>query len=143
MQCSIQSSKDNSLCRRLCLLLTSDCLDHVRLVAALSARPWVHVLEALKLEFCLGLGWRHLLPDSVVSVDLSIGHSDANGALALRTLIVKVDTNSLEQRRNSSSRARWCSSYEGAENMLNLPVASNLRIVRGGTSQTSHQIGFP
>ena len=124
----------------MCLLFASDCLDHVCLVAALSARPRVHVLEALKLELCLGLGWRHLLLDSVVSVDLSVGHSDANGALALRPLIVKVDTNSLEQRRSSSHRARWCSS---CEDLQNLPVASNLRIVRGGTSQTSRQTGFP
>ena len=124
----------------MCLLFASDCLDHVCLVAALSARPRVHVLEALKLELCLGLGWRHLLLDSVVSVDLSVGHSDANGALALRPLIVKVDTNWLEQRRSSSHRARWCYS---SEDLQNLPVASNLRIVRGGTSQTSRQTGFP
>ena len=94
---SIQSQKNNSLgCSRLCLLFASDCLDHVCLVAALSARPWVHVLEAFKLELCLGFGGRHFLLHSVVGVDLSIGHSDADGALALRSLIVKVDTHSLE-----------------------------------------------
>ena len=71
-------------------------LDHVCFFATLSARPRVYVLEAFKLELCFGLGWRYLLPNGMVGVDLGIGHSNADRALALRPLIVMIDTISLE-----------------------------------------------
>ena len=84
--CREHIKNGNSLLRRLSLLLARDCLDHVCVVAALSTRPRVYVLETFKFELCFGFGWRYLLLHGMVSVDLRIGHSNANRALALRAL---------------------------------------------------------
>lgn len=67
-------------------LFSSFGFNHVGVVTTLSACPWVNILETFELELSLGLDWRVLLSHTVVCMDLRIGHSNTNWALALRSL---------------------------------------------------------
>ena len=59
---------------------------HVSLVSTLGAGARVDILESLELESLDGLLGSVLGAHGVVSVDLSVGHADADGALACGTL---------------------------------------------------------
>ena len=77
-------------------LLDGPGIDHVGVVATLSARPWVNILEAFEFELCFGFDDLVLLPNSVIGMDLRIGHSDSNRALGLRSLMLHVPVTVLQ-----------------------------------------------
>ena len=64
-------------------------VDHVTLLAALSAGARLHILEPLELELSLRILWLDLGGNCAVSVQLSVCHADALGALALGTLLIQ------------------------------------------------------
>ena len=72
----------------LCSLFSCNGFDHVRLIATLRTRSWVNILEPFKLEFLLGFSRLIFLSNGVVSMELRIGHSDSDGTLALRPLVL-------------------------------------------------------
>ena len=54
------------------------CLSHKGLVSTLRARSWLNLLESLKLELLSLLRLSDLTTNSVVCVDLRIGHPNVD-----------------------------------------------------------------
>lgn len=88
-------------------------LDHVSLVATLSARPGLHVLEALQLEELAGFRVRHLLFDGLVGVQLRIGGPDHGRALGHRSERLHGDVPVLEVGTSSLAKGVGHDHFDG------------------------------